>query len=805
VSIAQHRVAVPIEYENPLNISYPYDDGVSKRTVTELRDPAIIREGDIYYLTFTAFPFTHSPSRDANKRDYNSPPGIMLYSSPDLKHWKFEKWLVKSSELPEDCPYKHRFWAPEIHKINGKFFLIFTADNWIKDEYNKGGEIGAYVAFVGVSDKVTGPYEHITRLKGAGCDTTLFGDDDGKTYAIMPFGNEYIQEVDLRGIAKGDIKLVGERKMIVAQDNSDVGKKTSPEYMEDPWMIKRNGKYILFTAAPYKDGKKRGEQSSADTSDLASGYWVGAAVADNLWGSYKKQPQVFLGGHIAVFDGLDGREWFSYRGESGGKPQGRLCITPIQFNKDGSVKPFKPSTDVTWYPVPLPEPPKVKKVLLPAARDVNAPGDLPARKLFDYGTRDPHILKAPDGYYYMVATAEANSLPKPLTSSSESDFWMHNDGIPLWRSKDLTHWETIGYIWTFEQDATWARTYTQREGKPARAIWAPEIHYIQGTYWIPYSHNWGGTGIRKSTSGKPEGPYVDIETDGPLTVDIDSSLFLDDDGQVYLLEAGYRIAKMKPDLSGLAEPLRNLDFIPAPPWGEGINMQRRNGLYIWSNAGNTEFPWRGKPAKTYDCFSATATNIYGPYTNRYRAIPYAWHNNLFQDPDGNWFSTLFHPSPGFDWDLQPGIVPIEINDQGLITMKRFYPRPVWRYVASAPQGDWSSVNFDDSDWKTGEAGFGDSAIQATGPITDVGTEWKTGGLWLRKSFVVTEPASDVSLFIRHSGSVRVWLNGREVFNEDARWKTMSPVRCPRYVCSPVKTPSPCKPRLVLGWPIWTLV
>jgi GH43 family beta-xylosidase len=23
-----------------------------------------------------------------------------------------------------DCPYKHRFWAPEIHRIAGKFYLI---------------------------------------------------------------------------------------------------------------------------------------------------------------------------------------------------------------------------------------------------------------------------------------------------------------------------------------------------------------------------------------------------------------------------------------------------------------------------------------------------------------------------------------------------------------------------------------------------------------------------------------------------------------------------------------------------------
>lgn len=330
----------PFTPHNPIDFSYPYNDGTRERTITELRDPAILREGGTYYLVFTHYPFTHHTSRDAAKPDFNSSPGIRLYSSKDLKSWKTEDWLVKSSELPENCPWKHRFWAPEIHKIGGKFYLIFYADNWIKDEYNSDGKMGC-VAFVGVADKISGPYEHISRLNGAGCDTSLFGDDDGKTYAIMPFGNEYIQEVDLSGIERGDIKLVGERKMIMARDNSDVGKKASPDYLEGPWMIKRGGKYILFSAALYK--KQSESEPTGASTDLVPGYWVGAAVADNIWGPYKKQPQVFLGGHVAVFTGPDGQAWFSYRGESGGKAQGRLCVDKIQFNADGSIKPFEPS------------------------------------------------------------------------------------------------------------------------------------------------------------------------------------------------------------------------------------------------------------------------------------------------------------------------------------------------------------------------------------------------------------------------------------------------------------------------------
>jgi hypothetical protein len=422
---------------------------------------------------------------------------------------------------------------------------------------------------------------------------------------------------------------------------------------------------------------------------------------------------------------------------------------------------------VTWVPVPLPAPPRQHQVLLPAARDVNAPGGLPARKLFDYGTRDPMIRRGPDGFYYMVATAAANSLPAPLKSMAGANFWELNDGIPLWRSQDLVHWETCGYVWTFEKDATWAKAYTEHDGKKQRAIWAPEINFFKGTYWITYSHNWGGTGVLKSTSGQPEGPYVDIKTDGALTPGIDSSLFADDDGQVYLLESGYYIARLKPDMTGLAEPLRLLEFSPPPPWGEGINMQKTNGLYVWSNAGTTKFPWQGSTATTYDCFAATSTNIYGPYTNYYRAIPYGGHNNLFQGPQGNWFSTLFSSSPGFDWEMKPGIVPIELSAEGIISVKRTHPRPIWRYTTAAPDGDWQADGFDDQAWQTGAGGFGDLAIMNAGPVADVGTVWKSGPLWLRQTFELAAASDAPELFIRHTGPVRVWVDGREIYQSDA--------------------------------------
>lgn len=277
--------------------------------------------------------------------DNGSSPGIALYSSPDLKAWKFERWLVKSSDLPENCPYKHRFWAPEIHKIGGKFYLIFTADNWLKKEYNPAGSWGtAGYAFVGVANRITGPYEHITYIPGAACDTSLFEDRDGKTYAVIPRYNIDIQEIDLSGLPRGEVKLLGQPRRVVTADNSDIGVAAKPDYLEGPWLERIGGRYYLFYAAIYRD------KNHPDWL----GYHTGVAVADSVRGPYRKDPRgrIFEGGHLAVFDGPEGGKWFSYRGEARNEARGRLCIDPFTLDAEGRVHTSAPTVGLQFRPIP---------------------------------------------------------------------------------------------------------------------------------------------------------------------------------------------------------------------------------------------------------------------------------------------------------------------------------------------------------------------------------------------------------------------------------------------------------------------
>jgi xylan 1,4-beta-xylosidase len=275
------------------------------------------------------------------------------------------------------------------------------------------------------------------------------------------------------------------------------------------------------------------------------------------------------------------------------------------------------------------------------AEDLKLP---PLRPLLDYPVRDTSICIGGDGLYYMTGT------------TGHPTWWQTNEGIRVWKSADLKIWEPLGLVWKIEQ-GTWQKV---KHGNDL-ALWAPEIHYSKGTFWLTHCMNFGGTGLLKSTSGKAEGPYVDVHPEGPLTGEIDASLFVDDDGKVYWVYQNGKIARMKDDMSGLAEKPRLLSPWNATQVGfEGAFITKIRGRYVLICA---EFNDR-LGTKTYDCMAATAKNIYGPYGPRYLAIPHGGHNMLFKDKQGQWWSTLFGSDPKAPFRERPAIVPLEIDEEG---------------------------------------------------------------------------------------------------------------------------------------------
>lgn len=289
----------------------------------------------------------------------------------------------------------------------------------------------------------------------------------------------------------------------------------------------------------------------------------------------------------------------------------------------------------------------------------------------DTPLRDTSICRGPDGTWYMTGTVQP--------------FWNYNEGIQVWRSPDLTNWSALGFVWKYGE-SPWHKKFLEAK-KP---LWAPEIHFLKGTFWLTYSMpGWDGTaktsgsGLLKSTSGKPEGPYQDVQPDDRMGDEIDASLFTDDDGTTYFLWHSGKIAPLKPDMSGLAGPHRWLKTTTPDPnprhhsglcagiFGtnsfdhvgfEGAFLLKRSGTYYLSCAES----YQGR----YTCMVATSTNLFGPYSARYEALPHAGHNMFFQDAAGRWWSTYFGSDDRAPWRERAGILPIEFAPDGRLRAKQ---------------------------------------------------------------------------------------------------------------------------------------
>jgi arylsulfatase A-like enzyme len=109
-----------------------------------------------------------------------------------------------------------------------------------------------------------------------------------------------------------------------------------------------------------------------------------------------------------------------------------------------------------------------------------------------------------------------------------------------------------------------------------------------------------------------------------------------------------------------------------------------------------------------------------------------------------WHAPLYGPPPNYE-------VVLETSEDAPQT---------WRYTFEKPADDaWLQPEFDDAQWKSGEAGFGTRET----PNTQVRTEWNTRDIWLRKSFEVKEVPKGAHLVLRifHDEDAEVYLNGQK--------------------------------------------
>ena len=159
--------------------------------------------------------------------------------------------------------------------------------------------------------------------------------------------------------------------------------------------------------------------------------------------------------------------------------------------------------------------------------------------------------------------------------------WFCMADYHVFSSENLTDWTDHGVI-VSQNKVNWVDSTSY-------SMWAPDCVERNGKYYFYFPANTNiagptgrkGFGIGVAVADKPEGPYIPQETPIKGVPGIDPNVFIDKDGQAYLLWSMGRIfiAKLKDNMLELASETQEVKDIPKKGLVEGPFMFERNGIY----------------------------------------------------------------------------------------------------------------------------------------------------------------------------------------------------------------------------------
>lgn len=189
------------------------------RDTIQLADPTIFYDNGTYYLYGTG-----------------SAAGFPVYISHDMATWQHQN---KNALLKGDAYGSKGFWAPQLFKHKGKYYMAYTADEHIA---------------IAESDSPLGPFtqkEHrYITMPGKQIDPYIFKDTDGKLYLYfvrLQNGNRIF--VTRLKDDLSDVSDTTAAECIHAETGWENTANSSWPVSEGPTVIKMNSLYYLFYSA----------------------------------------------------------------------------------------------------------------------------------------------------------------------------------------------------------------------------------------------------------------------------------------------------------------------------------------------------------------------------------------------------------------------------------------------------------------------------------------------------------------------------------------------------------------------------
>ncbi len=272
----------------------------------------------------TVFLYTGHDTASVSATNYKMPDWY-VFSSTDMVNWKNHGSLLSPKTFSWATGDAY---AAQCVQYKGKFYW-FVSTFHKSDENSKGGAaIG-----VAVSDRPTGPFkdaigkalivnEMTTDMKHGwdDIDPTIFIDDDGKAYLF--WGNGSCKWVKLKDNL---LELDGEITTFKPKN-----------YIEGPWVYKRNGLYYLVYASV---GTKPEMIEYCTASNIEGPWEYRGIIQENVPNSFTTHP--------GILD-YKGKSYFFYHNgalPTGGSYRRSICVDYLYYNPDGTIQKIIQTTE----------------------------------------------------------------------------------------------------------------------------------------------------------------------------------------------------------------------------------------------------------------------------------------------------------------------------------------------------------------------------------------------------------------------------------------------------------------------------
>lgn len=208
---------------------------------------------------------------------------------------------------PEDGLYSKEVWAPEMHFLDGKWYIYFTAGD---------GDIATHRMYVLESQDTDplGPYEFKGELKTSddrwAIDGTVMQHESNRYFIWSGWHSDQNDQQNLYiARMRNPLELEGER-VCISSPEYDWECHGEPHVNEGPQILMSNHRlYLIYSASgSWTDEYCLGQlalQPGADPMDAQS--WVKKPQP-----VFQRTDQVFGPGHASFIKGHDDRDWIVY-------------------------------------------------------------------------------------------------------------------------------------------------------------------------------------------------------------------------------------------------------------------------------------------------------------------------------------------------------------------------------------------------------------------------------------------------------------------------------------------------------------